>query len=237
MKTILTFLALIFYTNLFAQTNLDSLLGVKGIFSTLVAKDIMPNTTLTFNIKLTIVSTAIGGSNKQHSNIVYLNTTNGYIGMDKVAAPTLHARNTEIDFLVETITKQSLWYTQNKMESKTVKKLSTNLITTYQNLPLKKADALLATAKKYLNNTLTAEPYFLDVTELQKKVVRYIYPTNLPTNAVFKSYMGNYGVGFYHISNSTYVCLATQNKVMKTEITKIEKVNILFDTAGFKEKN
>ncbi len=237
MKIKLLIITLVFYVSLSAQNKIDSLLGTKGVCSKLKPKDIIPNSTINFNLKLTILSTAVGGSNKQNTSIVYLNTKDGFIGMDKTATISLIGNaNTEVDFLVETLTKQSLWYTNTKSDGKQLKKLPTNLITSYNNLPIKKVDAAVATSKKYLTNKLIAEPYFLDMVGLQKKVIRYLYGTPLPANGVFKNYLGNYGVGFYNINDATFLCLATESKVMKTEITKIEKVNIEFNTTGFKEK-
>ncbi len=237
MKFFVVLITLFYFDNAIAQHKVDTLLGTKGIFSKMEPKYITTNAKLSFNIKLTLISIALGGSKQQNTNVIYLNTVDGFIGMDKAFIPTLSSNNAEIDFVVETITKQSIWYTNNKTEGKVVKKLPTNLITTYKNLPIKKADALNAKPKKYLSNTLVAEPYFLDVFGVQKQVTRFLYGNPIPAQAVFKSYLGNYSVGFYNISDVTYLCIATESNNMKMEITKIEKVNISFDTKGFIEKN
>jgi hypothetical protein len=230
---------LFFTSSLLAQNKMDSLLGSKGIFSKLVPSKIAPNATLSFNLKLTVLSTAKGGSKKQNTVILYLNTKDGYTGIDKSlpANTALSPNNAGLDLLVETLTKQSCSYTNSKAAGKLVEILRTNLVNTYNNLPIKKTDTAVATEKKYLNNSLTAFPYFVDVAGLQKKYVRHLYGINYPAAGLFKSYLGSFGVGFYNISNDTFLCLSTENSNMKIEIIKVEKVNIIFDAAGFKAKN
>lgn len=230
---------LFFSRSLLAQNKIDSLLGSKGILSKLVPQKIQPNAILSFNLKLTVLSTAKGGSKKQNTITLYLNTKEGYTGIDKSqpANTALNPNNTGLDFLVETLTKQSYSYTNSKAVGKLVETLGTNLVNTYNNLPIKKMDAAVATQKQYLNNSLTAFPYFVDAAGLQKKYVRHLYGNNYPAEGLFKSYIGSFGVGFYNISNDTFLCLSTENNNMKIEITKVEKVNVSFDAAGFKAKN
>lgn len=193
---------LFFNSSLFAQNKIDSLLGNNGIFSKLVTKKIVPNTLLSFNLKLTVTSTGKKADVKSAPAIVYLNTFDGYVGVDQ--STTLNVNTTDFVFYVETLSKQSFVYTNKKGQGKLVEELTTNLINTYNNLPIKKTDATTATPKKQLNNTLTAIPYFVNTSGMQKKLVRYLYGINLPDEGLFKSYLGNYGVGFYNISGNTF---------------------------------
>jgi hypothetical protein len=229
---------LFFNSSLFAQNKIDSLLGSKGIFSKLIPKKIVPNASLSFNLKLTVTSIGKKVDVKTAPAIMYLNTFDGYVGVDQSAtkSATLNSNITDFVFYVETLSKQSFAYTNKKGQGKVVEELSTNLINTYNNLPIKKTDATTATPKKQLNNTLTAIPYFVNTSGMQKKLVRYLYGINLPDEGLFKSYLGNYGVGFYNISGNTFLCASTEDKFMKIEIIKIEKVNVLINTNEFKKK-
>jgi hypothetical protein len=228
----------LFSSSLFAQNKIDSLLGNKGIFSKLVPKKIIPNTLLSFNLKLTVLSTGKMADVKTAPAILYLNTVDGYVGVDqsanKQAAP--NANTTDFVFYVETLSKQSFVYTNKKGQGKVAEELGTNLINTYNNLPIKKTDGTTATSKKQLNNTLTAIPYFVNTSGMQKKLVRYLYGINLPEEGLFKSYLGSYGVGFYNISDNTFLCTSNEDKFMKIEITKIEIVNVSINTNEFKKK-
>ena len=229
---------LFFNSSLFAQNKIDTLLGNKGIFSKLVPQKIVPNTLLSFNLKLTVTSTGKKADVKSAPAIMYLNTLDGYVGVDQSATKSATINTNTPDFVlyVETLSKQSLAYTNKKGEGKKVEELTTNLINTYNNLPIKKTDAAAATPKKQLNNTLTATPYFVNTSGMQKKLVRYLYGINLPDEGLFTSYLGNYGVGFYNRSGNTFLCTSTEDKFMKIEITKIEKVNVLINTNDFKKK-
>jgi len=237
MKNILLLIIFLIANSLFSQTNIDAFLGGNGIFKTLSAKNIALKDVISFDIKLSVKSTAIGGSNKVNTLIIYLNTKDGYVGIDKSAdnknVPNANTKN--LDFLIETMTKQSIWFTTNGT-NKTQEKLETNIITTYNNLPFKKVAETVAKSKKYLNNSIIAEPFFIDKMGLQKKYIRYCYGKDYPTSGVLKSYLGSYGVGFYNIDGTTFLCVATEHKFMNMEITKIEKVNFQFDTSSFKTK-
>jgi hypothetical protein len=237
MNKLISFAFFLFVNTLFSQTNIDAFLGNNGIFKTLSAKNIAQKDAILFDLKLSVKSTAIGGSNKVNTLIIYLNTKDGYIGIDKsVDNKNIPNENTEnLDFLIETMTNQSIRFTTNGT-NKTQEKLETNLINTFNNRPIKQVDANVAKSKKYLNNSVIAFPYFVDVMGLQKKYIRFCYGKNLPVSGLLKSYLGSYGVGFYNIDDITFLCVATEYKFMNMEITKIEKVNFLFDTTSFKIK-
>ncbi|NOT92215.1 hypothetical protein [Ferruginibacter sp.] len=238
MKTCAIICLLIFTSSVTAQNKIDSLLGTKGIFNKLVPKKIVPNSTLSFNLKLTVASIGKKVDLKTAPVIMYLNTIDGYSGVDQstTKSATLNSNTADFVLLVETLSKQSFAYTNKKGQGKAVEELTTNLINTYNNLPIKKTDATTATPKKQLNNTITSIPYFVNTSGMQKKLVRYLYGINLPDEALFKSYLGNYGVGFYNISGNTFLCTSTEDKFMKIEIIKIEKVNVSINTADFKKK-
>ncbi len=235
MKKCFMFLPLLFLsTALFSQSEIDSFLGTKGIFSKLSPKTINPNNTLSFDLKVTIHSTGV--KNKQKSEVImYLNTKDGYEGVDHSVNPSksINENDSNLDFIVETLTKQSFKYSNNAGVKK-VEKLETNLINNYNNLPFKKSDPTVSKPKKYLSNTITAWPYFTDVYGLQKKLIRYCYGTENNLEGSLKSYLGCFGLGFYNVSNSTILCVATENSVLNIEITKIEKVKIVFNTSNFK---
>lgn len=236
-KYILVFCLIICSKNTNAQNKIDSFLGTKGIFSKVSPKKIEAKDVLTFDLKVSVLSTAKGGSKAITPVIMYLNTKDGYIGIDKSENPSkaISETNSNLAFLVETMTKQRFYFTTNG-QTKTVEKLETNLINTYKNLPIKPANSAVAVAKKFWNNSLNALPYFVDTFGMQKGYVRFIYGFDYPAEGVFKSYLGNYGIGFYNISDATFLCLLSENKHMKMEITKIETVNIVLKTAQFLSK-
>lgn len=219
---------------MFSQTKIDAYLDNGGIFKTLSAKSIKPNDVLSFDLKLTVQSTS---KNKKTEVILYLNTKDGYVGIDKSidkkSVPNINSKN--LDFLIETMTKQSIWFTNNGA-TKTAETLQTNLINTYNNLPFKKPEESVAKSKKYLSNSITAVPFFIDKMGLQKKIIRYCYSKNDLLSGSLKSYLGSYGVGFYNIDGTTFFCVATEHKFMNIEITKIEKVNFQFETSSFETK-
>ncbi len=234
MKKTICFAFFLIVNSLFSQTNIDPYLGSNGIFKTLSAKSINQNDVLSFDLKLTVQSTS---KNKKTDVILYLNTKDGYVGIDKSVdnkkVPNENTKN--LDFLIETMTKQSIWFTNNG-NTKTAETLQTNLINTYNNLPFKKVEESVAKSKKYLKNSITAVPFFVDKMGLQKKIVRYCYGKSYPTSGSLKSYLGSYSVGFYNIDGETFLCVATEHKFMNIEITKIEKVNFQFETSSFKTK-
>lgn len=236
-KKILLFFILILANNVFSQINAEIYLGSNGIFKTLSPKNILTNKPISFDLKLTIQSTTIP-SGKKSEAIVYLNTKDGFVGIDKSLDNSIfpNENNKNIELYIETMTKQSFKFSKIG-STKTSERLETNLINTYNNLPFKKVAETVAKSKKYLKNSITAEPFFIDKMGLQKKFVRYCYGINYPTTGVLKSYLGSYGVGFYNIDNNTFLCIATEHKFLNIEITKIEKVNFQFNTSSFKTIN
>ena len=238
MKKLLVVILLFIISNAYSQNKIDTLLGSRGIFSKMLPKQIKASSTLTFNLKLTVTSTGKKVDLKSPPTIMYLNTTDGYVGVDKspISGSSFNPNGNDFFLNVETLTKQSFTYSNKKGEGKMVETMSTNLINTFKNLPIKKLEAAAAKAKKYLSKAITGIPFFVNTFGMQKDLVRYLYGTSLPEEGAFKSYLGNYGVGFYNISNDTFLCASTENKVMTIEITKIEKVNISFNATDFKEK-
>lgn len=234
MKRYLLYIALLFINNsVWSQNAFDSFLGTNGIFKTLVPKTINANNNLSFDLKVTVQSTAVKGSKKTTTTVMYLNSKDGYVGINQSSNSALNENDTSLDFVVETLNKQSFRYS-NQAGAKKVEKLESNLINTFKNIPLKKIDASVAKPKKYLKNTLTATPYFVDTSGLQKKYTRYCYGLENSLEGNFKSYLGSFGVGFYNVNNQTILCIATEHPFMNIEITKIEKVKIVFDTSKFK---
>jgi len=238
MKFYMTVFAFFMCGNLYAQYKIDSLLGSKGVFNKLAFKKITPDSRFTFDIKFTVVTTAKGGSKKQNTLQLYINTKDGYVGIDKsnAATNTLKPSVVGLDFLIETLSQQSFRYTNTKIIGKKFEELSTNLVNTFDQVAIKKTEGVDATPKKYLKNSLTTIPYYIDVSGLQKKVVRYLYGLSYPASGQYKSYLGSFGVGFYNISNSSFLCVATENNHMKIEIVQVEKVNLVFNAAGFTAK-
>lgn len=236
MKKQLFILSLLFLSiTLFSQNKIDAFLGEKGIFSTFSPKNIQPNGLLTFDVKVTLLSTPSIASIKPSTSVMYFNTKDGYIGVDHSSnsSKVINEDNSDLDFIVETLTKQGYKYS-NVGGVKKVEKLETNLINNYNKLPFVKSDPTVAKPKKYLNNTITAAPYFINTIGMQKKYVRYCYGTASSLEGSLKSYLGCYGVGFYNVSDNTILCVATEHPTLKIEITKIEKVNISFKTSQFK---
>lgn len=236
MKKYFLFLFLCFLSKpILAQNKIDSLLGNKGIFSKLSTKTIRHNDVLSFDLKVTVLSTAIKGSKKQSEIVMYLNTKEGYVGIDHTSKQSKIISDTdnEIDFIVETLSKQSFKYS-TILGNRKVEKLASNLINNYNDLPFKKSDPMVSKPKKYLKNTITATPYFIETSGLQKKYTRYCYGTENNLEGSLKSYLGSFGVGFYNVNDKTILCIATEHPFLNIEITKIEKVNILFNTSKFK---
>lgn len=219
----------------FSQHKIDTLLGAKGIYNKLIPKTINPNDVLTFNLKVNIKFTTLKFGKKPTHLIMYLNTKDGYLGIDRSLDPSklISENNSDVNFMVETLSKQSFNFSIINGVKKG-EKMESNLINSYNNLPFKKFDAKVAKSKKYLTNTLTASPYYVDVRGLQKEYTRYCYGTENMAEGKLKSYLGSFGVGFYNISDKTILCVATEHKIMNIEITKIEKVKASFNTAEFK---
>ena len=234
-KYILSFFFLISCNSFYAQNYIDSFIGSEGVFNKLKPKTIKPNNVLSFDLRVTILSTAIKGSKKQSEIIMYLNTMDGYVAIDRSlnSSKMISENNTDLDLIVETLTKQSFKYS-NSSGIKKVEKLESNLINTYNNLPFKKSNPAIAKSKKYLKNTISAAPYFIETSGLQKKYTRYCYGTENSLEGNLKSYLGSFGVGFYNVSDKTILCVATEHPFMNIEITKIEKVKVVFDGSKFK---
>ena len=234
----LLFCFFIFGFKAFSQVNINSFLGSNGIFKTLQAENITETSKLSFDLRLTVKSTAIGASKKVNVVTMYLNTKNGFVGIDSSLNKTElpDENNSGLVFLVETMTKESFKYT-NDSGIKIIEKLATDLVNSYNNLPFKKMEESVAKSKKYLNNTITALPYIIDKMGIQKKHIRYCYGTDYPLFSIINGYLGSYGVGFYNIDGSTFLCVATEHKFMNMEIIKIEKVNFKFNPSTFKTKN
>ena len=70
--------------------------------------------------------------------------------------------------------------------------------------------------------------------DYKKKYTRYCYGTENSLEENLKSYLGSFGVGFYNVSDKTILCVATEHPFMNIEITKIEKVKVVFDGSKFK---
>lgn len=234
MKKFIIFTFLVVGNNLFSQSIIDNFIENGGVFKTLTAKNISLNDVLSFDLKLKVLSTS---KNKKNEVVLYLNTKDGYVGIDKSIDyknfPNPNSKN--LDFLIETMTKQSFWFTTNGA-TKTYQNIETNLINTFNNVPFKKVSETGIKSKKYLNNSILAEPFFIDKMGLQKKTTRFIYGKNYPETSSLKAYLGSFGVGFYNIDGNTFFCAATEHKFMNIEITKIEKVNFQFNTSTFKLK-
>jgi len=234
-KYILFSFLLLLSNSVISQNRIDTLLGAKGIYSKLVPKMIGSNEVLTFDLKVTIRFTTLKFNKKPSQLIMYLNTKDGYLGVDRAVNPSkvINENDSNINFIVETLSKQSFNFSTINGVKKG-EKMESNLINSYKNLPFKKLDVMVAKPKKYLTNSLIASPYFVDVRGLQKEYTRYCYGTENIAEGKLKSYLGSFGVGFYNISDKTILCVATEHKIMNIEITKIEKVKASFNTAEFK---
>ncbi len=230
---------LIFASNFsYAQNKIDSLLGTAGIFSKLQAKTIEPASNLSFDLKLTVKTTNKKIVFKTDPVVVFINSKDGYIGIDKsaVVSSTPNANGEDFKFYVESLSKQSFVYSNNKKEGKQVEKMPSNLIMNYNDLPIQPVETSVATARKFLSNQVTGSPYFVNTSGMQKKLIRFLYGKKLPGKGKFKRYLGSFGVGFYQIDNETFLCAGTEDTQLKIEITKIEKVDIKLDARSFKEK-
>ncbi len=238
MKIVNLLLLLIVSTQLSAQNKIDSLLGTTGIFSRLQAKTIEPASNLSFDLRLTVKTTNKKIVLKTDPVVIFINSKDGYIGIDKSAVvnSTPNTNGEDFKFYVETLSKQSFIYSSNKKEGKQVEKMPSNLIMNYNDLPIQPVEASVATVRKFLSNQVTGSPYFVNTSGMQKKLIRFLYGKKLPPKGKFKRYLGSFGVGFYQIDNETFLCAGTEDTQLKIEITKIEKVNINLDAKSFKEK-
>ena len=114
-KIVIVFCVFFGITKSNAQFDIDVFTGEKGVFKTLIAKNIPLKNAILFDIKLTVKSTAIGGSNKMQNIILYLDTKKGFVGVDKSedVSKFPSEKTKGLYFLIESMTKESYAFSNN----------------------------------------------------------------------------------------------------------------------------
>ncbi|MBP6430797.1 MAG: hypothetical protein KA319_03440 [Ferruginibacter sp.] len=236
MKLYALFFLAFFCNSIAAQQKLDTLLGENGVFKTLKSKSISLGTKVAFNIKLSFTATA---KEEQSQGAIYLNTKDGFIGVDFADnnhAKLVAATNADVDFTIYSQTKQNFhFYTEGKKD-KWVESLPYMPTSVSVQVTVKKATVNIATAQQYLNNSVQATPYYNVKSKNPKQELKYLYGKNLPADGTVKNYLGTVGIGFYNINGLTFLCLGSQSEKQKVVVNKIENVNVQFDPTSFKNR-
>jgi hypothetical protein len=211
------------------QRKLDSLVGDKGIFKTMVEKPIGFDRDIHFNLRIYTKS----NFGKNSNACFYVNTKEGIIGIiDITKNPTASFTNNHLTIMVIDKNANNLRFTIDKKGKKEVQSIpySPLMESVPKEMQIKKMTDKNA-KKIYAEEALTAFAY---CNPMRVDMKKYLYGLRYPQDGFVKNYLGAFGVGFYNISGATYICMQSVFAEKEIEITKIESVDITLNTSQFK---
>lgn len=221
------------YTNS-QNIKMDTLLGVKGLFSKFKPKEISEKQQLSFNVKMTYSMKDKKGKNIQ--TYVYFNTKHGYFGVvnsDK-GKDSFNPNDKNFSFMVYSHSLKNYVFSTDRKGRKSLISIPMNAPNNFKmdDVTLKKESS---TSEKFSNLNLVGYPYNNSKTT-KEKVVLYLNDNSISGKYQYKNQLSFAGLGFFQINDKTVLSMGIENNGTTIKLTKIEGIAINFNAAEFKKE-
>jgi hypothetical protein len=237
MKKIIFLLVIGFITNFCHSQSIkiDTLLGAKGLFSKFKPKEITAKQKLSFNIKITYSMKEKSG--KKIEGTAYFNTKHGYFGVynSKNADEEFNPNDKNFSFMVYSHSLQNFIFTNDRKGNKKVMSMPINpkkdfkmdnVNLSKESVPSKKFTAANIVGYAYNNSKKTAKD----------KVIVYLNDNSISNKTQHNEQLSFAGLGFFKVDGKTVLCMSIENNGAVISLSKIEKVNLSFDSSDFKKE-
>ena len=214
----------------------DTLVGKNGIIKRFTPKEISIGQKLSFNLKL--IYSLKNKSGKEQVVSAYLNTKYGYIGI-------LPSVNGEIPFnpnaknfqlIVYSNSKQNFMFNSSKKGKKTVMSMPIMPKNEFKfdDVTIKKENSA---SRKCTNLNIDAYAYNNSKSSANEKVIMYLSDATLSGKVKYQNQLSYAGIGFYQINGKTVLNMSIESNGTKITLDKIEKVNVVLNSADFKKED